>query len=496
MAGNQSRREVIRLLSLAGLSLYLPSCSLDETKTTKNTLEIKVDSLLKQDEDKVLNHLASNQVSYFKSIDQEYQELKSGFNLRIVHNPQIIALPKNTKGVAEAVKYANDNNLLITIKSGGHSFEGFSSNDDGMQINLSLLNSIEWLEYNEVKIGPSCKLKEIYDELLPKGRLLPAGSCATVGIGGLTLGGGYGFFSRKYGLTCDSLNSATIVDGNGEVHNTVNGDELMWALKGGGNGNFGVVTEMTFTTKKAPKSFTRHRFKAFKLDGVRARNLLKEWFEYSTKLPKHAFSAFVLNGKTLTLLITHYEEKEEDIEAMINRFTELCDKTSIGKSRPLAKSLETYYGIQHSIYFKNASAGYYQGFHDIENCIDKVIDKVLHTRGVIYQVNTLGGNILTKEYEEASCYPHRSFTFLSELQTYWEEGQDSTKFLAVFEEIQTLFYDNGIRRQYRNYPDVNFKNEQEAYYGANNLQRLREIKHKYDPSNRIQHPQSISVENS
>jgi FAD/FMN-containing dehydrogenase len=141
----------------------------------------------------------------------------------------------------------------------------------GLVINLSKMNSMEFLENNNIKVGPGCTLFNLYDQILPKKRLLPAGSCGTVGIGGLTMGGGYGLFSRKFGLTCDHLLEATFVDGNGKIHSTKDDPELLWALRGGGAGNFGVVTEMVFRTQEAPSVMRSHHFKARKLDALRAK---------------------------------------------------------------------------------------------------------------------------------------------------------------------------------------------------------------------------------
>lgn len=497
---NLSRREVIRLLSLAGFSLYLPACHNSTPESTVpaspivdslDTSDLEQDTLVSESQSRT-----SPNVNYYSVEDDQYLELNNSFNLRTRKKPGIMALCENTEGVREAVLFAKQEGLEISIKSGGHSFEGFSSNDGGIQINLSLLNEINWLENEMVSIGPGCLLRDIYDELLPKNRIVPAGSCGTVGLGGLALGGGYGFFARKYGLTCDSLVEATMVDGNGIIHQTKNGEDLMWALKGGGNGNFGIVSELKFKTHPAPKFFTRHRFKAFKLDVERARTLLQEWFAYTNELPDHAFSAFVLNGKTLTLLITHYEKGDEAIQKMINKFKDLSDKASIGGERALAKSLKTYYGVQEPIFFKNASAGYYSSFSDIDTCIDKVLEKVISSRGLIYQVNTLGGNIDSKSFEDNSCYPHRALPYLSELQAYWEEGRSSESLVATFAEIQNHFYDHGIRTQYRNYPDLNFKDWETAYFGEENYPKLQKIKQRYDPENNIRHPQSIKPLNS
>jgi FAD/FMN-containing dehydrogenase len=235
------RRDFVKLLAVAGLSLYLPSCKSDKKNNSKKK---KTKDSVSQIEESI----KSTNVTYFKKADEPFDELNQGFNLAVGKTPALIALCVNTEGISEAIKFARKEGLKVAVKSGGHSFENFSSIDEGVQINLSLMNEVTWRDQTTVNIQPSCTLREMYDALLPKDRIIPAGSCGGVGVGGLTLGGGYGFFARKYGLTCDSLMEATFVDGMGEIHKVRQKDELMWALKGGGNGNFGVVSSFTFKT--------------------------------------------------------------------------------------------------------------------------------------------------------------------------------------------------------------------------------------------------------
>jgi len=378
--------------------------------------------------------------------------------------------------------------------SGGHSFEGFSSIDNGLQLNLSLMNNISW-KGNDVKIESACLLRELYDSMLPKKRIIPSGSCGTVGVGGLTLGGGYGFFSRKYGLTCDSLVGATMVDGTGKIHKVSGKDELLWGLKGGGNGNFGAVTEFEFRTHPAPPTFTRYRFKAYKLDTNRTKELLKAYFKYSKDLPNTCFAAFVLNYKTLVLLLTDFGNGSPELENFIENFKKITDKFDEGATRDLDKALHYYYGVEHPIPFKNASAGYYQNYQSIKESLDQILPFVFKKRGLIYQINTLGGNINNKEFEENSCYPHRDQPYLSELQAYWEEGQNPSALLASFDSIQSILQSNGLNKQYRNYPNIKFPDWETAYYG-NNYKRLQELKKKYDPDDLFSNGQTISLPKS
>jgi FAD/FMN-containing dehydrogenase len=436
------------------------------------------------------NPQSNDNVTYFKKGDAEYELLRKGFNKRINKFPLIIALCKNTTGVTEAVKYARQNNLPVAIKSGGHCMEGFSCNNGGMVINLSLLNTIEWVDNNTIKVGPGCTLSNIYDAVIPRRKILPGGSCAGVGIGGLVLGGGYGLLGRKFGLTCDSLQETTMVDGKGNIKSSINDNELLWACKGGANGNFGVVTELTFKLHKAPASLQSYRFKSFKVDTAKAITVLQKWFEMTENLPLACFSAFVLNRRTIYILLTNADKHTTEVQKVIDTLSALTEKTTKTKPQPITTALKVFYGRREPLYFKNASAGLYKKFADIETCINKVIDTVIATPGMIYQVNTLGGNIQNEAFEKASSFPHRAFTYFSELQTYWDLEKQEAALLEKFHQVQNMFIDNGIKTQYRNYPDTRFNNWEEMYYGINYL-KLQQVKNKYDPDNIFRYEQSI-----
>jgi FAD/FMN-containing dehydrogenase len=423
----------------------------------------------------------------------QYDLLRQGYNTRIQKHPRVIALCKNTNGVAEAIGCAAANKLPVAIKSGGHSFEGFSCNDDGLVINLSLLNSIEWMDDTTVKLGPAVTLSHLYDTTLPKRRIIPGGSCGGVGIGGLTLGGGYGFFSRQYGLTCDSLLDITMVDGSGAVHKGSSDPELLWACRGGGNGSLGVVTEMVFKTHPAPQSFHSYRFKAGSLDAKLAASKLERWFELAASLPLSCLSAFVLNGKSLVILVTDFEAPTTELQNLLLKIGAIAKRSSTGKPQNLASALKVYYGRPAPLNFRNCSGGLYKSFDDIRGCITQVLDLVIKHPGLMYQVDTLGGNIANAEFEAASCYPYRDRSFVSELQSYWTAPNQEASLSSSFQSMQKLLQQNGVTAHYVNYPSLEFADWQRDYYGGNYV-RLQSVKRKYDPGNVFRYEQSVTLQ--
>lgn len=429
-------------------------------------------------------------VSYIKPSDASYNNYRKGFNKRINKFPAVIALCNNTTGVAEAIQYASKNNLAVAVKSGGHCMEGFSSNNGGLVINLSAMRKMQWVNNETIKVNPACTLKEIYDFILPRKKIIPGGSCAGVGIGGLTLGGGYGLLARKFGLTCDSLEEITMVDGEGKIHTAKAGSELLWACKGGNSGNFGVVTELTFKVHNAPNFMQSFRFKSFKTTTEKSKQILKKWFHVTSSLPESCFSAFVQNGKTTYILITNAGTHNSALQRAIEELKSVTETFTQTQPTPLANALKVYYGKTTPLYFKNASAGLYNSYRTLEPVIEKVLDIVLSTPGMIYQINTLGGKIQDASFENVSAFPHRTFNYFSELQTYWEVPSQEKKLLERFQQVQEIITGKSAIPQYRNYPDINFPNAPEIYYGAH-YKKLQNIKKLYDAKNLFRYEQSI-----
>ena len=283
-----------------------------------------------------------------------------------------------------------------------------------------------------------------------------------------------------------------MVDGKGNTINSANDAALLWACRGGGNGNFGIITEMKFKLFKAPTSLQSYRFKSYKADTKKAKAVLQKWFQVTADLPTGCFSAFVLNRKTIYILLTNADKHNAAVQKVVDTLSGLSEKTTKTKPQPITTALKVFYGRREPLFFKNASAGLYKNFIDIEACIDSVIDTVIATPGMIYQVNTLGGNIQNAEAEKVSAFPHRAFTYFSELQTYWDLPRQEAPLLEKFQQVQMMFIDKGIKTQYRNYPDIKFKDWEEMYYGVSHL-RLQQIKNKYDPENIIRHEQSIKA---
>jgi FAD/FMN-containing dehydrogenase len=163
--------------------------------------------------------------------------------------PAIVVRPKTPNDIAMAITFARDNSLILSIRSGGHSEAGFSTNTGGLMIDLAHMNTVDVIDAEKhlVCIGGGAKWGNVAKTLEAHHLAISSGDTMTVGVGGLTLGGGFGLMVRKHGLAIDSLRGAEIVTANGEVLHisTIEHPDLFWAIRGGG-GNFGVVTSLNF----------------------------------------------------------------------------------------------------------------------------------------------------------------------------------------------------------------------------------------------------------
>ncbi len=488
---NLSKRDFLKLLG--GLSLgFLPLAGcFNERKGENGTSgeDISPNETVEVIQNQP-SQISESDVIVLQRDDARYAQYNISYNKRISLLPKYIAVCFTVAGVQHALQLAQKEDLPVSVKSGGHSFEGFSSNDGGLVVNVSQMKAVSMNDDGTVSVGPGLLLKELHSQVYAKGKLIPAGSCGGVGIAGLTLGGGYGFFSRKYGLTCDSLVDATVVKADGQVVEAATDADLLWALKGGGNGNFGVITSLKFKPLPMPKIFRTVTIKHTISDGPAFGEMLQLWMILTEQLPPEGFGAFVQNGKTLTLLFTNYGDG--DMSEITDRLAEgarsVKSSTSEGKSFP--EALQRFYGRPDPLYFKNASCGYYNYFSDIASAATAIFNEIITHPGLIFQVNTLGGAIDSPEFKTASCYPHRPFPFLSELQGYYDSPAGEAKILEGFRAVQQLVRGRGVTAQYRNYPDVEFPDWQHAYYGSN-YEKLRKLKAQYDPQNRFRYPQSI-----
>ncbi|WP_347159063.1 FAD-binding oxidoreductase [Pontibacter chitinilyticus] len=180
--------------------------------------------------------------------DKEYPEARKVYNAMINKQPGLIAYCSDVAAVVKAVRFAHDYQLEVAVRGGGHSGAGLGMSDGGLCIDLSKMKKVKVNpQAATVWVEGGCTWGEVDKATHAYGLALPSGIISTTGVGGLTLGGGHGHLTRKYGLTIDNLLEAEVVLATGEVvtANAQQHPDLFWAIRGGG-GNFGVVTSFVF----------------------------------------------------------------------------------------------------------------------------------------------------------------------------------------------------------------------------------------------------------
>lgn len=204
-----------------------------------------------------MKSLENTTIEHFKShfqgdvvlpTDSNYDEVRQIWNGMIDRKPSLIARCKSADDVVMAVNFARDNGQLLSVRGGGHNIAGNAVCDNGVMIDLSLLTQVR-VDENAKRafVEPGCTLGDLDEATQKYGLATPVGINSTTGIAGLTLGGGFGWLSRKYGMTIDNLVSANVVtaDGRQLLASETENEDLFWALRGGG-GNFGIVTQFEF----------------------------------------------------------------------------------------------------------------------------------------------------------------------------------------------------------------------------------------------------------
>jgi FAD/FMN-containing dehydrogenase len=221
-------------------------------------------------------------------------EYTSTFRSRMVRfeqvRPQAIAACESPADVGRALLLARVRGAPFAVRSGGHCFAGRSTTD-GLLIDVGPMRAVDLDEDGVATVGAGARLGEIAAAIEPRGVTVPAGLCPDVGVAGLTLGGGFGLLGRKYGLMSDRLLAARVVLADGRVldcdaqHN----DDLFWALRGAGLGQFGVVTSFAFETLPAPDCTAFHLV----WDGRHAVELVDAWQQLAPWPPTNSPRAFL-----------------------------------------------------------------------------------------------------------------------------------------------------------------------------------------------------------
>jgi hypothetical protein len=443
------------------------------------------------------------------------------YNSKFVNlHPQAIAYCAGADDVARCVDFATRHEMAMCARSGGHSYAAYS-NCDGLVIDVSRLATITVdTSANTATIGAGARLIDVYNEVGAHNRLLPAGSCPTVGIAGLALGGGIGVFGRKYGLTTDNLRSLDVVTADSTLVRATDNTHanLLWASRGGGGGNYGVATSFTFEVHPMPEV----TLFSLQYPWSAAATMLEAWQEWITTAPDEVWSnCQILSQGTFGFLgqiggvfcgspselasylaplksaigtapTYSFNGSNEYITAM--EIEAGCSGLSIAACH---LSSENPHGeLGRSAY--SAKSSYVNSPMTSSRCAT-MVGAVEHLAAL---APTLGGGLAFDSYggainrvaSDATAFVHRDKLACIQATYSWSTFTPSSVINDGATWLTWLGDDvfNPATGAYQNYIDPTLTNWQSAYYGTN-LDRLVSIKSHYDPENHFSFAQSIPV---
>ncbi|GKB48281.1 berberine bridge enzyme-like protein 8 [Tanacetum coccineum] len=470
--------------------------------------------------------------SSFPSVLQAYiQNLR--FNKSTTPKPILVITASHVSHIQAVVVCGKEHGLLMKTRSGGHDYEGLSyvtnTNLPFFIVDMFNLRSINVSVEDETAwVQAGATLGEVYYRIAEKSNKLgfPAGVCPTVGVGGHFSGGGYGNMMRKYGLSVDNIVDAELIDVNGKLLNRESmGEDLFWAITGGGGASFGVVLSYKIKLVPVPEVVT-----VFNIQRTYEQNLTtiaEKWVQVADKLDKDLFLRMrfeVVNDtngeKTIRgVFIALYLENSTNLVAILNKdFPELglvksdCIEMSWVESVvfytefPLGTPTKVLLSRKPQILKPFKIKSDYLQEPISKQGFEFIFEKMKELENQVLTFNPYGGR-MSEISEFAKPFPHRSGN-IAKIQyvTYWDElGDEAAKrylnFTRLMYEYMTPFVSKNPREAFLNYRDLDIgKNSRgknaglvygHKYFKEANYKRLTSIKTRVDPQNFFRNEQSV-----
>lgn len=435
--------------------------------------------------------------------DSEYDAVRTIWNSMIDRRPGLIVQCTGTADVVKAVRFAKEFKLLISVKGGGHNIAGRSLEDHVFLIDLSKMRYVHINPDEAIAtVAPGATLADIDHEAQLYGLALPVGINSTTGIAGLTLGGGFGWLSRKFGMTIDNLISAEVITVNGDrvVCSQDSHPDLFWAIRGGG-GNFGIVTSFLFKLYKVgPTVFSGavvfdikdakdvfHRYREF------CKNAPDEVTVWSVMrhCPPFPFVDSSYTGKPVLILVGIYNGPEEKGKEVLSKLKGLGKPIGDGLApHPFAafqKAFDPLLTPGFRNYWKT------QNFKELnERLVDTLLKYAVrlpspHTELFFAQV----GGQANRVPKDATAYPHRDVEYVMNVHTRWENKKDDKLCVDWAREFFEAVKPYASGGAYVNFVSEGDDDLEGAY--SENIKKLVSIKAKYDPKNVLRSNLNISA---
>ena len=431
-----------------------------------------------------------------------YESARRIWNAMIDKRPAVIARCATTSDVVRGVNFARDNGLLLAVRGGGHNIAGNALCDDGLVIDLSKMKAAQVdPARRRVTIEGGATLADLDAATQAHGLATPVGINSTTGIAGLTLGGGFGWLSRKYGMTIDNLESTEVVSAAGQVlrASATEHPDLFWALRGGG-GNFGVVTRFEFRL---------HPVGPGVLSGLivypisEAKSVLKQYREFLAKAPDELSVWTVLRkAPPLPFLPETVHGKEMIALALIYAGDPKQGEPLIQPLRKFGTPLGEHVGVQPYVAWQQtfdplltAGARNYWKSHNFSTLKDGLFEVVVaHVEKLPSPLceiffGAIGG-ATTRPAPDSAAYAHRDAKFVMNFHGRWEEPADDKRCIGWardFFKASAPFASGGA---YVNFLTADEGDRVRTAYGPN-YDRLAQVKRRYDPDNLFRMNQNI-----
>ena len=417
--------------------------------------------------------------------DPGYDEARRVLNPVFDKRPALVVQPTGVADIRHAVNFARERELLVAVKCGGHSFGGKSTCDGGLQIDLSRLRGVRVdPAMRSAQVEGGSLLGDMDHETMALGLVTTAGTVSHTGVGGLTLGGGFGRIARRFGLALDNVRAVDIVTADGDLRraSAAENSDLYWAVRGGG-GNFGIVTNFEFALHPMQRQVVAGSV-VFPVE--RAKELLSFYGDYSAAAPDELYVDAVMSspkgGKPgVFVLAPVWSGPAGDADRMLAPIRKL--------GTPLQDTIRAfdYVALQRSTDNTDPrSEGIYLKSGFIDSYPAELVAAVAEGfqpdagRGTTLFFQHSGGAI-GRLPRDATAFPHRRSTHNMLCLVTWKLGDDATphtsylkKFWAGLERFTDGYYTNEVAEEAQRIVDDNYQG---------NLPRLRIIKRKYDPMN-------------
>jgi len=427
--------------------------------------------------------------------DPEYPQARMNWNPFTNTFPIVFVFAQNTEDVANAVKWARENNVPIRMRSGRHALaRDFSQTDGGIVIDTSSMRNFIVDKTNGIaEVQAGIRVGQLVRALAEEGVLAPFGDSSTVGIGGISTGGGITAIQRTAGLISDNILAATIVDANGEILqvNECENPDLLWALRGGGGGNFGIITSYTFIIRPAPSQVGIFQI-IWPWDQLE--EVIDVWQRWSPSVDERLGTILEILSEKNGLLRSQglFLGNKAELEELITPLTEVgspikvfVDEVSLLEAIEFWEPDEPLFDTQNTTW---SSSWVEQPIpEEAIKAIRGFLEKATGDESNFFFLNS--GGVMNDVSPEATAFFWRNTKYYMEWDASWTEECEAQKNIKLVNQtrIQLQPYITG---SYVNVPDLNIRNYGQEYYG-DNFARLREVKEEYDPENVFNFVQSI-----